>query len=428
MGMSREWCLINQEMDYSCMRNKLAYDLADDVGMAYSPDSEYVDLWIDSNYFGLYLLTDRINISEASVDITNLEEKTEAVNMEELSSYPVIACSEESTPYQNSYSDIPHDPEDITGGYLFEVDKFYSEDKTARFHTPQIYGVGIKSPEYLSKNQFDYIYKIVTETEHALEDLGSTRYLDYIDLDSWLNMCVYQESLANPDFMGSSQYFYKEEDSGGVFSKIYAGPVWDMDIAMGCEGRNKLPVNVLMLRTQSWVSSLYEREECYEKITSLYHNTYRPLLQDMLDTKIDLLADRISASAAMNYTRWKVVSEKAGKADPFGDSVAQLKDYIKERALFLDDLWSGDSEYHAVLVTCDNVVFPYDSYYYYRAYMVPDNQPLKYLKEPGKSYIPEGHRFGGWYYGSPSHPGGPVDLNTPITDDCKIHAEYVLAE
>lgn len=46
MGLSREWCLINQEMDYSCMRNKLIYDLAKDAGLAYSPDSEFVDLWI----------------------------------------------------------------------------------------------------------------------------------------------------------------------------------------------------------------------------------------------------------------------------------------------------------------------------------------------------------------------------------------------
>ena len=110
MGVSREWCLINQEVDYSCIRNKLVYGLAADAGLAYTPDSEFVDLWIDGEYFGLYLLTDRINISEGSVDITNLEEATGAVNMEKLSSYTLNV--NKSDVVDTSFSNIPNDPDD----------------------------------------------------------------------------------------------------------------------------------------------------------------------------------------------------------------------------------------------------------------------------------------------------------------------------
>lgn len=420
MGGSREWCLINQEWDFSCIRNKLVYDLAADAGLAYSPDSEFVDLWIDGEYFGLYLLTDRINISEASVDITNLEEATEAVNMEKLSGYPLVV--NKSNEIDQSFSSIPNDPEDITGGYLLEMDKFYADDKAARFNTERIYSVTLKSPEYISESQLHYIKEFVTEAENAIADLKSTKYQNYIDVDSWVSMCVLQELVANGDFMGSSQYFYKEIDVDGGHSKLYAGPVWDMDLALGGETKNALPVNVLMLPTSSWVKYLYQRPEYYEMLVSSYIRTYRPLVQELLDKKIDSLTEQIRISAEMNFTRWERVAEKEiGMKDPFLPSVEKLKDYLQARVSLLDDLWVNKANYHTVLVTTDDDVFLYDSMYYSRAHMVMDGETLGGLQTPDP---PEGYLFDGWYYGTPGRPGEAFDPDAAITEDCRVYAKY----
>ena len=422
MGTSREWCLINQELDYSCLRNKLLYDLAKKAGMPYTPDSEFVDLWIDGEYFGLYLLTDRINISEASVDITNLEKDTQAVNMEDLSDYPLV-IDEANPEYGYSYSEIPNNPEDITGGYLLEVDKFYPGDKAARFHTKWVYSVTAKSPEYLSQAQLQYIETFVNEMESAICDLDDQKtYLNYIDIDSWANMCVFQEIAANHDFMGSSQFFYKDKDSDGVLSKLYAGPVWDMDLALGGESDNAVPINVLMTPSTVWMQFLYEKPEFFEKMLSAYTDTYRPLVQQMLDSEIDLLADKVEASASMNFTRWWGVAENGtGTTNPYRMSVEKVKDYLEKRVLFLDDLWVNQAEYHTVRVTTSKDIYADDTSYYFRNYMVPDGQPLGELKTPSAK---EGFFFDGWYYGTPSNPGEAFDLNAPITGDCTIHAKY----
>lgn len=112
----------------------------------------------------------------------------------------------------------------------------------------------LKSPEYSTKNQLQYIKKFVTDMEDAIANLNSTKYQDYIDMDSWVSMCVLQEISANFDFMGSSQYFYKETDPEGGRSKLHAGPVWDMDLSLGGENATTtLAYNVLMLPTHSWV-------------------------------------------------------------------------------------------------------------------------------------------------------------------------------
>lgn len=420
MGISREWCLINQEWDYSYMRNKLIYDLAKDAGMAYSPDSEFVDVWFDGEYFGLYLLTDRIDISESSVDITNLEEATEAVNMEKLSAYP----SKETAGmyFGDTYSYIKNDPGDITGGYLLEVDKYYGSDKKARFDTERLC-VTLKSPEYISENQFNYIKGFVCEMEDALTDLESTRYQDYIDVESWVKMCILQEISANGDFMSSSQYFYKETDIDGVYSKLYAGPVWDMDLSLGGETHGALPANVFMNSRNSWVKYLYQRPEYYEKLVSVYLKTYRPLVQELLDHKIDSLAQQINASAAMNFTRWEtVIEERLGVGDPFLSSIEKLKKYLNERVAFLDGLWVNEVNYHAVHVITDKDIALYEDMYHGYVCMVEDGKPLGELRTPTP---PKGHRFGGWYYGTPNKPGEAFDLDALITEDCKIHAKYV---
>lgn len=420
MGVSREWCLINQEQDYSCMRNKLIYDLAKDAGMAYSPDSEFVDVWFDGVYNGLYLLTDRINISEASVDITNLEDATQAVNMEKLSDYPIEDDKEISG---DSFSLIPNDPEDITGGYLLEVDKFYASDKTARFDSNRIYSITLKSPEYITKNQLNYIKSFVIEMERAVANIYNRSYQNYIDTDSWVAMCVLQEISANGDFMGSSQYFYKDVDVDGKYSKLYASPVWDMDLALGGETANALPSNVLMLLNSSWVKYLYQRPEFYDALVSSYSETFRPLVQELLDYKIDALAEQLQPSAAMNYTRWGAVAEeKIGMENPFQYSVEKLKGYLEDRISFLDDLWVHGTEYHSVLVITDKSVAAYESMYHGMAHMLKDGESL------GELYAPtpmEGYVFDGWYYGTLSRPGKEFDLDTPITEDCTIHAHYV---
>lgn len=426
MGVSRKWCLINQEGDLSCVRNKLAYDLAKDAGLPYSPDSTFVDLWIDGDYFGLYLLTDRIDISQASVDITSLEKATEAVNLEALDTYPMAADTVVKNyadlPMTLRYHQIPNDPRNITGGYLLELDKFYYEDKASLFNTENVWFYTLKSPEYISEAQMRYIHGFITDMEDAICGYGKKHYSEYLDVPSWASMCVIQELLVNGDFMGSSQYFYKDVDRLDGLSLLYAAPVWDMDRTLGA-GAEPIPSNVLLMSNQSLVNYLAEDPAFMEAVTETYRQVYRPLALRCLEETIDAYAEQIAASAHMNFTRWSIVLPENCE-DPLSEGIGEIKRFLSDRVSLLDDLWLHGKMYHRVHVTRNLEINPTGNYFYLD-HAVLHGEPLGQLAPPADK---QANRFEGWYYGTPNDPGGPYDPEKPVTEDMYVFAKYSKAD
>lgn len=422
MGFARKWCLINQETDLSCLRNKVAYDLAKDAGLPYSPDSTFVDLWIDGDYFGLYLLTDRIDISQASVNITSLEKATEAVNLESLDTYPMETASVvknySKLPMNLQYYRIPNDPEDITGGYLVELDKFYMENKASRFNTENIWDYTLKSPEYLSEAQMRYIHGFISDMEDAILGYGKKHYSEYLDVPSWASMCVIQELMANGDFMGSSQYFYKDADTAEGPSLLYAAPVWDMDRTLGA-GDLPIPSNVLLMPNQSLVKHLARDPAFMEEITETYRQVYKPLIDRYLEERIDEYADQIAASAHMNFIRWRIVLPE-GCGDPLSEGIGEIKKFLSERISLLDDLWLYEKAYHTVHVTRGFEKQRVGGYYYLD-YAVAQGEALGELEPPMGKYA---EQFEGWYYGTPDDPGDPYEPERSVTEDLYVFAKY----
>ncbi len=58
------------------MRNQLAFHLADQLGMPYVPDSAYVDLWINGDYRGTYLVCEKVEIGSSRVDLKRSQRRS----------------------------------------------------------------------------------------------------------------------------------------------------------------------------------------------------------------------------------------------------------------------------------------------------------------------------------------------------------------
>ena len=71
MGAAKEWILLTNAPDPTHLRNKIAYDLAAEVGLLYSPESNWVDLYLNGEYTGLYLLTERNEIHPQRIPAGN---------------------------------------------------------------------------------------------------------------------------------------------------------------------------------------------------------------------------------------------------------------------------------------------------------------------------------------------------------------------
>jgi len=341
MESAREWCLLADYSDLSVLRNKLVYDLAGRMDFAYSPSCEYVDLWLNGEYAGLYLLAEKVEIKKNRLAIYDLENATEAVNENELSSYPVI-----ETEFYRCY-DIPNNPENITEGYVIELENAERlRDSSSWFMLDDGTCFALKSPECVSEEQMLYLRGFVQGMYHCLtsstgRDRATGKVLtDYADAASFVQKYLLEEIAGNMDSEWSSQYFYL---SGG---KLYAGPCWDYDHSLGNGGFPLSNPETLIatwrsryLNTDLWYTRLLSYPGFFDLVCLTYEKDVRPLLDEML-AEYDELRAQTEQAVKMNALRWRIENEN----DELLREQAELLDYLCKRIDFLDRYWIDREE------------------------------------------------------------------------------------
>ena len=156
---SKTWVLLANAADPSLLRNQVVYDLS--VAMQLQPgiESRSVNLFYDGEYRGVYLLSEKVEVAKGRVDITDLEEINESVNPS-ITDYDslVTATAQTGNGATYVYCEGLTSPEDITGGYLLEMDTAArATAEKCYFITSRDQYVVVKSPEYCSKEEMDYI-------------------------------------------------------------------------------------------------------------------------------------------------------------------------------------------------------------------------------------------------------------------------------
>lgn len=287
---TKKWSLLANYNDPTLLRNKIGYDLANEMSIGI--DSKYYDVWMNGNFLGNYLVTPK------------------------------------------------NDYEAPKKGYILEIDNL-KDDVDPQFHiTDNGQEVGglfftVKSNE--SNISVDNIQNYVQKAWDAIEDYDSDEYLKYIDLDSWAKMYLLHEINKNFDVVCGSILMHRDGQSED--DKLIAGPIWDLDNALGTMSPN--PDNGLddetmfsggywYISSVKWVNGDYcflqelgKHKDFVEKVKEVY--------RDYCDSIHDL-TNRI---------------EKHSK-DGYGSAVADFIRWGNNRTLhdfYTDYDWDYDSEY-----------------------------------------------------------------------------------
>ena len=232
-GEAKSYCLIANDQDDTLTRNKSLYDLSGELGLYYT-QSKYVDLYINNQYYGLFQLTDKVEVGKTRININDLEKANEKANPDTTIENCALAGTRGSGQVYKfgtyKYVNIPLNPDDITGGYIleFDIDGRY-DGEVSGFVSNGGQSITLKAPEYASLNEILYISKYYQEFEDAL--LSPTGYnnlnkhfSEYIDMESFAINYLLQELARNTDAGITSFFMYK--DIGG---KLVCAPVWDFD-------------------------------------------------------------------------------------------------------------------------------------------------------------------------------------------------------
>ena len=216
MPAHSDWVLLAPYGDVSAVRDPLAFQLWRDMGH-WGPRTRLVELTLNGEYRGIYILSEAIKRGEERVNIAKMKK-----------------------------SDVAG--RDVTGGYLLRIDTYNEDDATFTSKVPGV-GEGNMSSQViwsciypkkkkLTSEQFTYIQNYVDTVEQVIQSEGfadpKTGYARYIDVPSFVDYFIHTELSLNADGYKRSAYFYKEKQhEDGTGGKLVAGPVWDYNLAYG---------------------------------------------------------------------------------------------------------------------------------------------------------------------------------------------------
>ena len=313
LGESKKWYLLANHYDKTLMRNKLSLDLAQELGLSNTPKCTYVDLYLNNVYLGNYLLCESIGIGEDRVDL-NIDNNE----------------------------------------FLFEVEPFEGYSNPSCFKTPVFgYLLGYNDREKPTPEQEEFCIEFFRKAETAVKNKDWDEINKYFDIDSFVNYYLLKEFLKSVDTESSVRYYIK----GG---KLFAGPVWDIDLSMGNCDVNYYKVYNNVGGSGDSTEGLYLTQvpsQCFSHLMKI--DEFRELLRKRLEEKhlvlenlykknelgesrIDVLLTRYGESFSKNYsdTNWKV-DQKTSELEripdkTFEENVEYMRNWLEKRHEWLN--------------------------------------------------------------------------------------------
>ena len=374
MGTAKNWILLADAMDASGLRNRIAYDFAARLGMAFVPQLRWTEVYLNGDYAGLYLLCERIENEPGRLDLGR-------------------------------------------DGTVLRMDR----DTRIREETDPYF--------FTAENQCLQILDgrdgtTLRENFQAMEDAILTEngnWQDFIDLDSWVNQYLMEEVFGSYDAGFQSQYFFCYEPDG----KIYAGPVWDYDSSMGNPDLWALqsPRGLFAWRPEAiegyatpWYHSLYEKPEFRQALVQQYRQVFLPRLEILLTETVEDYVNQIAPAWERNRLRWTVETQGLEV------EAAHITRYLQQRTAFLSELWLEEKEMCIVRLRDDGG--------FYIHYALEPGSALADLPHMADDRFPQWYRQDTgeiWNLGTPVRED--LDLDTiPPEPEAEDHREQGLRD
>ena len=308
----KTWVLLANYGDATLMHDKFFKDLATQMDMPYVAGCNWVNLWYDGEYRGVYLLGEKNSVGSTGVDIADMEEAYEAINPAYGDSMQI---GQGINRYGNEYAYTKGltDPDNITGGYLIELNHS-SWDEVNGFKTSRGKGFNVKSPEWASDAAMKYIseyYQAFEDAVYAVDasgnytgyNSGTGKYFyEYVDMDSLVKVFLLQELGLNPDGFISSLYFYKDVDG-----LLYAGPIWDQDMTLGTGWTKYIDSSIV---DYHYLAQALIRIPAFKaRVTEYFNGEFAPMIRSALaeDGTIDRYYAQLANNAKLNYLLWPYI-------------------------------------------------------------------------------------------------------------------------
>ena len=305
MPADRRWVFLSELSDKTFIRNKIARDLGALSVLDYTPKLEFVELVLNEEYQGVYLMGQKVEVAENRVNL----------------------------------------PEE---GYLIEIDQAYrTDDDDVYFRSnvfPAINEENVFNIKFPDTEEGADSYELIENYIHRFEavlfsanfDSPTEGYAAYIDVDQMVDWYVIQEIAKSVDARWYSSIFFTYVPGG----KIKMGPLWDFDLSFGnVDYADSEFTDGFWIRQNPWINRLFQDPVFRTKVRNRfdYFNSQLPTILE----KIDGYALQLEVAQEHNYDEWETLGEYVWPNpvwyDTYQEEVNHLKGWITDRMQWLND-------------------------------------------------------------------------------------------
>ena len=301
MAENRHWALLSHPDDGTgFLRNALAFEMGRMIGLPFTPHQQPVELVLNGEYVGVYVVTETVRVDPGRVEIDGQE-------------------------------DGETDEEKVKGGWLVEIDN-YEDVNQISFDVTGLpideFRITWHTPEMLSSVQYDYLYGQFSDILNCVytPDKSSQQWEDYLDIDMLARYYVVAEIIDHVEAFFGSTFLYKASADG----KWMTGPLWDIGHGLnGWHDKNKFIYEGL-----SWGNNLLT-EICkfprfQERVKQIYAQFMREHSEEIFDF-VDSYCAMMNDAYHANYLRWNYYGDISGSQ--YAESAKQT---LRSKIAFLD--------------------------------------------------------------------------------------------
>lgn len=300
----RNWTLLTNHKDASLIHNALTYYVGQAVGMPFCPGYKFVDLVINDEFRGNYMLSDHCEVGSHRIEV------------------------DENTGWfiESARSDMIEDPSVNAGGLFMTI----KNPDTDNYTTDQTDALKKEVSDYFTRiNYYMGVWSTPCSDKEFRDPVNGWR--KYFDEESLVNFYIGINLTGDYDgFMTVKMY---RETNG----KMQFGPLWDKDLAYGnwsSDDGTKLCEN--QQANSNTFCDYMQRIMTDPVFIKNVHDRYHEILDagylEKIKENIDMLATLVTQSQALNYKKWWTGAN-------YPAEITKLKAYIDIRVDNLTKTW-----------------------------------------------------------------------------------------
>ncbi len=318
---SKDWVLLANWRDVSMLRNNLGLYLGQilykNTGL-YGSDFVNVEVYINGEYWGIYLLCEQNEVAAGRVNINKVETNYQGVD---IGYFLELDCYSEFEPplnqisinYNNGAFLSPENDPDINifnnvSTYQYTIkSKIYAEAQKnfIQNYLENIYRICYKA--IINKECWEFnenktdIIKSTTNTDPniALENV--------LDIDSAASALILQEIIFDWD-INQSSFFMSVDCSKEGDGKLRFQAPWDFDLSFGItksyEASQYYDKLYAANSKNPWLVLLYKSDKIKEKIKEKWLGIYENKVAEKMLEYIDTLSNLYVDYYQKNYEKW----------------------------------------------------------------------------------------------------------------------------